>query len=73
MSTITNHVDLDVVVLSEQDGHARLAGVVRTLGEAARQQKIISEDITMDFMAKELSCKERCEGNTFAKRILSQF
>ncbi|KAF9942095.1 hypothetical protein BGZ67_003105 [Mortierella alpina] len=47
--------DLDVVVLSKQDGHARLAGVVRTLGEAARQNRITSEDITTDFMDKELS------------------
>ncbi|KAF9950838.1 hypothetical protein BGZ72_007575 [Mortierella alpina] len=47
--------DLDVVVLSKQDGHDRLAECVQTLGESALQNKIKSEDITMEFMDKELS------------------
>ena len=54
-SDFTHPLDLDVVVLSKQDGHDRLAEFVQTLGESALQNKIKSEDITMDFMDKKLS------------------
>ncbi|KAF9159348.1 hypothetical protein BGX20_002990, partial [Mortierella sp. AD010] len=47
--------DLDVVILAEADGHDRLAANVRALGEAALHKEIQSEDITMDFLDRQLS------------------
>ncbi|KAG0341905.1 hypothetical protein BG004_005857, partial [Podila humilis] len=58
-STIPLHggrrYDLDVVILSPQDGHDRLAGYAKALGEAALRKEIESKDITMEFMDKTLS------------------
>ncbi|KAG0004573.1 hypothetical protein BGZ79_008824 [Entomortierella chlamydospora] len=47
--------DLDVVILAEADGHDRLAANVRALGEAALHKEIQSQDITMDFLDRQLS------------------
>ncbi|KAG0242406.1 hypothetical protein BGX31_000328 [Mortierella sp. GBA43] len=47
--------DLDVVILSERDGHDRLAANVRALGEAALHDEIRSQDIDMNFMDRHLS------------------
>ncbi|KAG0362111.1 hypothetical protein BG005_006606 [Podila minutissima] len=47
--------DLDVVILSPQDGHDRLAGHIKALGEAALRKEIESKDITMGYMEKKLS------------------
>ncbi|KAF9425090.1 hypothetical protein BGZ94_007852 [Podila epigama] len=49
------HYDLDVVILSPEDGHDRLAGHARALGEAARRKEIKSDDISIEFMDKLLS------------------
>jgi hypothetical protein len=46
---------LDVVILSERDGHDRLAASVRALGEAALHDEIRSQDIDMNFMDRHLS------------------
>ncbi|KAG0207617.1 hypothetical protein BGX28_001208 [Mortierella sp. GBA30] len=46
---------LDVVILSERDGHDRLAGSVRAMGRAALRKEIRSEDITMDMLDKQYS------------------
>jgi hypothetical protein len=46
---------LDVVILSEWDGHDRLAASVRALGEAALQDEVQSQDITMQLMDQYLS------------------
>ncbi|KAG0260495.1 hypothetical protein BG011_001864 [Mortierella polycephala] len=47
--------DLDIVILSEQDGHDRLAGNVRALGEAALRKEIESDDITTSFLDEQFS------------------
>ncbi|KAF9370325.1 hypothetical protein CPC16_003779, partial [Podila verticillata] len=47
--------DLDVVILSPQDGHDRLAGFAKALGEAALRKEVTSKDITMEYMDKKLS------------------
>ncbi|KAF9089467.1 hypothetical protein BGX23_006653 [Mortierella sp. AD031] len=49
--------DLDVVILSPEDGHDRLAGNVRHLGKAARRGQISSEDITTQFLDQQLSAE----------------
>ncbi|KAG0054635.1 hypothetical protein BGZ83_010763 [Gryganskiella cystojenkinii] len=51
------HYDLDVVILSESDGHDRLAGNVRALGRAALRDEIDSEDITIEFLEQRLSAE----------------
>ncbi|KAF9984830.1 hypothetical protein BGZ65_012518 [Modicella reniformis] len=50
-------LDLDVVILSERDGHDRLATSVRALGEAALGDEIQSQNITMKFMDQQLSAE----------------
>ncbi|KAF9154707.1 hypothetical protein BG015_000162 [Linnemannia schmuckeri] len=47
--------DLDIVILSPEDGHDRLAGNVRLLGKAALRQQISSEQITTTFLDTQLS------------------
>ncbi|KAG0311293.1 hypothetical protein BGZ97_011944 [Linnemannia gamsii] len=49
--------DLDIVILSPEDGHDRLAGNVRLLGEAALRQQISSEQITTSFLDTQLSAE----------------
>ncbi|KAF9365965.1 hypothetical protein BGX34_007169 [Mortierella sp. NVP85] len=49
--------DLDVVILSEWDGHDRLAASVRALGEAALQDEVQSQDINMQLMDQYLSAE----------------
>ncbi|KAF9193133.1 hypothetical protein BGZ51_004105 [Haplosporangium sp. Z 767] len=49
--------DLDIVILSEQDGHDRLAGSVRALGEAALRREIESDDITTSFLDEQFSAE----------------
>ncbi|KAG0032066.1 hypothetical protein BGZ81_011743 [Podila clonocystis] len=49
------HYDLDVVVLSAQDGHDRLAEHIKALGEAALRKELESQDITIEYMDKRLS------------------
>lgn len=43
------------MILSPQDGHDRLAGHIKALGEAALRKEIESKDITMGYMEKKLS------------------
>ncbi|KAG9069353.1 hypothetical protein KI688_010253 [Linnemannia hyalina] len=47
--------DLDIVILSPEDGHDRLAGNIRLLGKAALRQQITSDQITTKFMDTQLS------------------
>lgn len=47
--------DLDIVILSPEDGHDRLAGNVRLLGKAALRQQISSDQITTKFLDTQLS------------------
>ncbi|KAH7047744.1 Decaprenyl diphosphate synthase-like protein [Linnemannia elongata] len=47
--------DLDIVILSPEDGHDRLAGNVRLLGKAALHQQVSSDQITTKFLDTQLS------------------
>ncbi|KAG0376961.1 hypothetical protein BGX24_006943 [Mortierella sp. AD032] len=47
--------DLDVVILSPEDGHDRLAENVRHLGKAALRNQITSDQITTKFLDSQLS------------------
>ncbi|KAF9908315.1 hypothetical protein EC991_009959 [Linnemannia zychae] len=49
--------DLDVVILSPEDGHDRLAGNVRLLGKAALRNQITSDQITTKFLDTQLSAE----------------
>ncbi|KAF9123406.1 hypothetical protein BGW39_008990 [Mortierella sp. 14UC] len=49
--------DLDVVILSPEDGHDRLAGNVRVLGKAALRNQITSDQITTKFLDTQLSAE----------------
>jgi len=49
--------DLDVVILSPEDGPDRLSKNVRILGKAALRDQITSKDITYDFLDQELSAE----------------
>ncbi|KAF9921988.1 hypothetical protein FBU30_007930 [Linnemannia zychae] len=49
--------DLDVIILSPEDGHDRLAGNVRLLGKAALRQQISSDQITTKFLDTQFSAE----------------
>ncbi|GJJ69130.1 dehydrodolichyl diphosphate syntase complex subunit NUS1 [Entomortierella parvispora] len=49
--------DLDIVILSEADGHDRLAEHAKVLAQAALENKIESQDISVNFLDKQLTAE----------------
>ncbi|KAG0234799.1 hypothetical protein BGW41_000978 [Actinomortierella wolfii] len=51
------HFDLDVVILSERDGHERIAGTIQALGTASLEKKVSSNQIDMSYVNSVLAAE----------------